>query len=183
MEYDEKLLRTFRGKLQKRFEIFLVREFLDVPRGSLGAFPPSYCAASGCCLWLGLPRDLDTKWFQASKFYGGRQDLRTCSATSFVICRVYSTVVLRLFQTSAIQNSRTAVVYPVAAAMTPRDETCYAFRVTWPEPKPCKRKYGRVPFEQMLRHIREDKCEQCRALVLYLERESEIDTYLRRSRN
>jgi len=55
--------------------------------------------------------------------------------------------------------------------------------MTWPEPKPCKPKYGRVPFEQMLRHIKEDKWEQCRALVLYLERESEIDTYLRRSRN
>jgi hypothetical protein len=55
--------------------------------------------------------------------------------------------------------------------------------MTWPEPKPCKPKWCRVPFEQMLRQIREDKCEQCRALVLYLERESEIDTYLRRSRN
>ena len=51
------------------------------------------------------------------------------------------------------------------------------------EPKPCKRKCGSVPFERMLRHIKEDKCEQCRALVLYLERESEIEVYLRRSRN
>jgi hypothetical protein len=55
--------------------------------------------------------------------------------------------------------------------------------VTWPEPKPCKRKWLKVPFDEMLRHIREDKCEQCRALVLYLERESEIDRFLRRSRN
>jgi len=45
--------------------------------------------------------------------------------------------------------------------------------MTWPEPRPCKRKWGRVPFEQMLRHIKQDKCEQCRALVLYLERKSE----------
>ena len=28
---------------------------------------------------------------------------------------------------------------------------------SWPEPKPCKRKWARVPFDQMLRHIREDK--------------------------
>jgi len=54
-------------------------------------------------------------------------------------------------------------------------QMCYALRVTRPEPKPCKRKYGRVPFEQMLRHIKQDKCEQCRAVVLYLIRESEID--------
>jgi hypothetical protein len=55
--------------------------------------------------------------------------------------------------------------------------------MTWPEPKPCKRKYGRVPFDQMLRHIRQDKCELCRKLVLYLERECEIELYLRNSRN
>jgi hypothetical protein len=30
---------------------------------------------------------------------------------------------------------------------------CYLFRVTWPEPQPCKRKWGRVPFDQMLQHI------------------------------
>jgi hypothetical protein len=51
--------------------------------------------------------------------------------------------------------------------------------VMWPEPKPCKRKWGRVPFDQMLQHIREDKCEQCRVGVLYLYRESEIDLFLR----
>jgi hypothetical protein len=50
---------------------------------------------------------------------------------------------------------------------------CYLFRVTWPEPKPCKRKWGRVPFDQMLRHIRKDKCEQCRVWMLYLYRESD----------
>jgi len=55
--------------------------------------------------------------------------------------------------------------------------------MTWPEPKPCKPKWYRVSFERMLRHIREDKCEQCLALVLYLERECKIDRYLRRSRN
>jgi hypothetical protein len=55
--------------------------------------------------------------------------------------------------------------------------------VNWPEPKPCKRKWLKVPFDQMLRHIREDNCEQCRALVLYLERESEINKFQWRSRN
>jgi hypothetical protein len=54
---------------------------------------------------------------------------------------------------------------------------------TWPEHKPCKRKWGRVPFDQMLKHIREGHCEQCRALVLYLEREAELELYLRQSRN
>jgi|ERR1700676_3013935 hypothetical protein len=54
---------------------------------------------------------------------------------------------------------------------------------TWPEPKPCKRKWGRAPFDQMLRHIREDKCEQCRKMVLYFDREATIELYLRQSRN
>ena len=35
----------------------------------------------------------------------------------------------------------------------------------------------------MLRHIKQDKCEQCRAAVLYHIRESEIDRFLRRSRD
>jgi hypothetical protein len=35
----------------------------------------------------------------------------------------------------------------------------------------------------MLRHIREDKCEQCRKVVLFYDRESEIELYLRKSRN
>ncbi len=39
--------------------------------------------------------------------------------------------------------------------------------MNWPEPKPCKRKYGRVPLDQMLRHIRKGKYEQCPVLVLY----------------
>jgi hypothetical protein len=54
---------------------------------------------------------------------------------------------------------------------------------TWPEPKPCKPKYGRVPFEQMLRHIREDKCEQCRAVVKYLERDSNLRLWLKKNQN
>jgi hypothetical protein len=55
--------------------------------------------------------------------------------------------------------------------------------MTGPEPKPCKRKWGRVPFDQMLRHIRDEKCEQCRAMVEYFVRESEIELFLWRSRN
>jgi hypothetical protein len=55
--------------------------------------------------------------------------------------------------------------------------------MTWPEPKPYKRKWGRVPFDQMLRHIREDRCEQCRKMVLYLDREWAIELYLRNARN
>jgi hypothetical protein len=54
---------------------------------------------------------------------------------------------------------------------------------TWPEPKPCKRKWARVPFDRMLRHIREDKCEQCRKMVLYLDRELAIELYLHNARN
>ena len=54
---------------------------------------------------------------------------------------------------------------------------------TWPEPKPCKRKWGRVPFDQMLRHIREDHCEQCKAVVRYFDREAALELYLRQSRN
>jgi len=54
---------------------------------------------------------------------------------------------------------------------------------TWPEPKPSKRKWGRVPFDQMLRHIREDHCEQCRAVVRYFDRQAEIELYLRNSRD
>src|SRR5258708_7162809 len=54
---------------------------------------------------------------------------------------------------------------------------------TWPEPRPCKRKWGRVPFDQMLRHIREDHCEQCKAVVRYFDREAALELYLRQSRN
>jgi hypothetical protein len=35
----------------------------------------------------------------------------------------------------------------------------------------------------MLKHIREDHCEQCRKVVLYLDREAELKLYLRNSRN
>src|SRR5467141_4056269 len=54
---------------------------------------------------------------------------------------------------------------------------------TWPELKPCKRKGGRVPFDQMLRHIREDHCEQRTKVMLYFDREDELELYLRNSRN
>ena len=54
---------------------------------------------------------------------------------------------------------------------------------TWPEPKPCKRKWGRAPFDQMLRHIRQDHCEQCLAFIRYLDRELAMEIFLRNSRN
>jgi hypothetical protein len=37
--------------------------------------------------------------------------------------------------------------------------------------------------DEMLRHIREDKCEQCKAVVQYFDREAEIELYLRNSWN
>jgi hypothetical protein len=55
--------------------------------------------------------------------------------------------------------------------------------MTWPEPKPCKPKWAKAPASEVLRHIREDKCDMCRVLVLYLYRESEIELFLRNSRN
>jgi hypothetical protein len=51
------------------------------------------------------------------------------------------------------------------------------------EPKFCKPICGRVPFDQLLRHIREDECEQCRLTAEYFIRESEIELFLRKSRN
>jgi hypothetical protein len=42
-----------------------------------------------------------------------------------------------------------------------------------------KRKWGRVPFDQMLRHIREDKCEQCREGGSLFYREAELEIFLR----
>ena len=54
---------------------------------------------------------------------------------------------------------------------------------TWLEPKPCKPKWGRVPFDEMLGHIRDTKCEQCRAVVLYFDKEAKIELYLHNSRN
>jgi len=44
-------------------------------------------------------------------------------------------------------------------------------------------KWGRVRFDQMLRHIREDHWEQRRAMVEYLDRVAAIELYLRQSRN
>jgi hypothetical protein len=43
---------------------------------------------------------------------------------------------------------------------------------------------GTIPtVDQMLRHIREDHCEQCRKMVVYLDKEAALEVYLRNSRN
>jgi hypothetical protein len=52
-----------------------------------------------------------------------------------------------------------------------------------PNLKPCKRKYGRVPYDQFLDHICKDRCTQCRELFLQLDRELRMMAYLRRHKN
>jgi hypothetical protein len=37
--------------------------------------------------------------------------------------------------------------------------------------------------DSCLTRLREDKCEQCKAVVQYFDREAEIELYLRNSRN
>ena len=46
-----------------------------------------------------------------------------------------------------------------------------------------RRGTGLSEFDQMLRHIREDKCEQCKKMVVYLDRELAIELYLHNTRN
>ena len=38
-----------------------------------------------------------------------------------------------------------------------------------PNLRPCKRKYGRVPYDQFLEHIRKDRCMQCWDLLQQLD--------------
>jgi hypothetical protein len=52
-----------------------------------------------------------------------------------------------------------------------------------PNLTPCKRKYGRIPYDQFLEHIRKDRCTQCRDLLVQLEKELEMMAYLRRHKN
>lgn len=49
--------------------------------------------------------------------------------------------------------------------------------------RPCKRKYGRVPYDQFLRHIENDRCAQCRDLLLQLNKELQMMAYLRDHKN
>jgi hypothetical protein len=52
-----------------------------------------------------------------------------------------------------------------------------------PNLKPCKRKYGRVPYDQFLEHIRKDRCTQCWDLLQQLDKELKMMAYLRRHKN
>jgi hypothetical protein len=52
-----------------------------------------------------------------------------------------------------------------------------------PNLKPCKPKYGRVPYEEFLEHIRKDRCTLCRDFLLRLNKEQNIMEYLRLHRN
>jgi len=40
--------------------------------------------------------------------------------------------------------------------------------------KPCEPKYGRIPYDQFLEHIRKDRCVQCRDLLLQLDKEQNM---------
>jgi hypothetical protein len=44
-------------------------------------------------------------------------------------------------------------------------------------------KYRRVGVDEFVAHIKRDKCEQCRAFYLQIEREEELIRFLRTSRN
>ena len=52
-----------------------------------------------------------------------------------------------------------------------------------PNLKPCKSKYGHMPYDQFFEHIRKDRCTQCRDFVLQLEKELKMMEYLRQHKN
>jgi hypothetical protein len=66
---------------------------------------------------------------------------------------------------------------------------------TWPPPdidavlkaspnlKPCRRKYGRVPYDQFLEHIRKDRCVKRREFFLQLDKELKMMEFLRLHKN
>jgi hypothetical protein len=49
--------------------------------------------------------------------------------------------------------------------------------------KPCEPKYGRLPYDKFLEHIRNDRCAQCRAFLLQLDKEQRMMAYLREHKN
>jgi hypothetical protein len=49
--------------------------------------------------------------------------------------------------------------------------------------KPCTKKYGQVPCDEVLEHIRKDRCTQCWELVRQLDKELRMMSYLRRHKN
>jgi hypothetical protein len=51
-----------------------------------------------------------------------------------------------------------------------------------PEPKPCKHFSKRIPLnERFLKHL--PGCSACGAVILYLEKQSQIDRHVYRNRN
>jgi hypothetical protein len=49
--------------------------------------------------------------------------------------------------------------------------------------RPCKRKYGRMPYNKFLEHIRNALCKQCHELLLQLDKELWIMEWLREHKN
>jgi hypothetical protein len=52
-----------------------------------------------------------------------------------------------------------------------------------PNLKPCTPKYGRIPYDDFLEHIRKDRCTKCRDFLLQLDKEQKMMEYLRLHRN
>ena len=48
-----------------------------------------------------------------------------------------------------------------------------------PNLRPCEPKYGRIPYDEFLNHIVNDRCVQCRAFFLHLDKELKMMSYLR----
>lgn len=67
-----------------------------------------------------------------------------------------------------------------AVSLSPEIE---AVLKTAPNLKPCKRKYGLVPCDEFLEHIRKDRCVQCREFLLQLDKEQRMMAYLREHKN
>lgn len=52
-----------------------------------------------------------------------------------------------------------------------------------PNLQPCKRKYGRIPYDKFLEHVRKDRCVKCRDFFLQLDKEQKMMEYLRQHKN
>jgi hypothetical protein len=52
-----------------------------------------------------------------------------------------------------------------------------------PNLRPCEPKYGRIPYDEFLRHIVNDRCLQCGAFLLQLDKELTMMAYLRDHKN
>jgi hypothetical protein len=47
-----------------------------------------------------------------------------------------------------------------------------------PNLRPCESRYGRMPYDKFLEHIRNDRCEKCSAFFLQLDKELKMMAYL-----